>query len=108
MNKKNKIHPIIKIILVLFVIYIIMFISSISGYYEGRIRNKVSLTNEKINEFEELIQNGEEIDLDAFLQKEEVDYSNKLSDFGEKMTFQVQEFVKESVNLIGNIFKTLF
>ena len=50
MNKKKKMHPILKILCALFIVYIALFIANMSGYYEGRVRSRVELTNEKILE----------------------------------------------------------
>lgn len=108
MVKKKKMHPVLKILWGLFIVYIALFIANISGYYEGRVRSKVELTNEKIMEFENLVQNGEEIDMDSFLQMEREDYSNKVSNLGEKITVGLQDFVKNGMYIVGNVFKSLF
>ncbi len=108
MPKKKKVHPIIRILEVLFVIFIALFIANSSGYYEGKVRNKVAITNDKIEEFEQMLANGDDVDLNNFLANDRVDYSNKLSNFGEKLTMDVQVIVKNSFEFIGNIFKSLF
>lgn len=108
MNKKKTMHPILKIILLLFFIYIAFFVVDMSGYYEGKIRNNVELTSDRIIEFEQLVQSGEDIDLESFLKKDNEDYSNKVSRFGEKLTLELQDIVKDTVDIIGDIFKSLF
>ena len=69
--------PILKILGFLFIIYIALFIANMSGYYESKIRDQVIVTEEGIKEFEEKIQNGEEIDITSFLNNEREDYSSK-------------------------------
>ena len=86
MNKKKKMHPILKILCALFIVYIALFIANMSGYYEGRVRSRVELTNEKILE----------------------DYSNSFSNFGEKLTANIENVVKDGMHIIGNVFKSLF
>ena len=59
-------------------------------------------------EFEDLVKNGEEIDLESFLKKDDTDYSNKVSRFGEKFTLELQDVIKDTIDIIGDIFKSLF
>ena len=79
MNKKKKSSIFLKILGVLFVVYIALFIANMSGYYESKIRDEVTITDEGIKEFEEKVQNGEEIDITSFLNKDRVDYSSNKS-----------------------------
>ena len=75
MNKK-----IIKlIIIVTLIIFVSAYIISESGYYEYTMQQKTIITNEKIKEFEEDIKNNESIDLKEYLDKEQNDYSNKIT-----------------------------
>ncbi len=108
MNKKKKMHPILKILCALFIVYIALFIANMSGYYEGRVRSRVELTNEKILEFEKLVQSGENIDIESFVNPEKEDYSNSFSNFGEKLTANIENVVKDGMHIIGNVFKSLF
>ena len=72
-----------KIIKLLSLLIIIAFISSYiiasSGYYEYTMQRRTIITNEKIKEFEEDVKNNKEIDLKNYLDKEEIDYSNKIT-----------------------------
>jgi len=108
MNKKKKSNIFLKILGFLFIIYIALFIANLSGYYESKIRDKVIVTNEEIKEFESKVQNGEDIDITSFLNNERVDYSSKMSNFGDNLTVGVENFVKESMQIFGDIFKSLF
>ena len=108
MPKKKKIHPILKILFVFFIIYIALYIASSSGYYETRIRNKVTITDNNIKDFEEKIKNGEEINLDSYLTNDIIDYSNSVSKMGDKLTNGVEIFVFKGSKLVGDIIKSLF
>lgn len=108
MNKNKKLHPILKIMVALFVVFIALFIANMSGYYESKIREGTTITEDKIKEFEEKIQNGEEIDIEAFLNNDRVDYSNKISNLGEKLTVNIETVFKDGMHIIGNILKSLF
>ena len=75
MNKK-----IIKlIIIVTLIIFVSAYIISESGYYEYTMQQRTIITNEKIKEFEEDVRNNESIDLKEYLDKEQNDYSNKIT-----------------------------
>ena len=108
MGKKKKLHPILKILIVLFVVFLSLFIASNSGYYEAKIRDKVIVTDEKIKEFEEKLQNGEEIDIDSFLGTDVIDYSSPMSNLGDKLTSGVENFVFKGMKIFGDILKSLF
>lgn len=108
MTKKKKLHPILKILLGLFILYLTLFIASTSGYYEAKIRDKVIVTDEKIKEFEEKLHNGEEIDINSFLDNEIVDYSSKMSNIGDSLTSGIENFVYKGMNIFGDIIKSLF
>lgn len=108
MNKKKKSSIFLKILGVLFVIYIALFIANMSGYYESKIRNDVTITDEGIKEFEEKVQNGEEIDITSFLNKDRVDYSSNMSNIGDSLTSSFENVISYGANIVSNIFKSLF
>jgi len=75
MNKK-----IIKLIIVItIVVFIVSYLVSESGYYEYTMQQRSIITNEKIKEFEEDVKNNENIDLKEYLEREQVDYTNKFT-----------------------------
>ncbi len=108
MVKRKKIHPVLKILLAFFIVFIALYIASFSGYYEGRIRNKVIVTENNIKDFEDKIANGEEINLDSYLENDNIDYSNKVSKLGDNLTSSIEIFVTKSSKVITDILKSLF
>ncbi len=108
MSKKKKLHPILKILMVLFIVYIALFIANMSGYYESKIRDRVVVTEEGIKEFEEKVQNGEEIDITAFLKNERIDYSSPMSNFGDNLTSGIEVFVSDGMKFVEDILKSIF
>lgn len=108
MEKKKNNHFVIKLLSVLFLIYIALFIANLSGYYESKIRENTIVTEEGIKEFEEKIQNGEDIDVTSFLKNEREDYSNKWSNLGDKVTNNLEGFIVKSFGFVGDIVKSLF
>ena len=106
--KKKKNNPILKIIGVLFIIFIALFIANMSGYYEGKIRDRVIITEDGIKEFEEKVQNGEEVDITSFLNSERIDYSSKMSNLGDGVTESIENFVSSGADFVFDILKSLF
>ncbi len=106
--KKKKTNPVLRILGLLFIVYIALFIASTSGYYESKIRDKVVVTEEGIKEFEEKVQNGEEIDIEAFLNNERIDYSSNMSTLGDNLTNSLENAVSGGMKIVTDILRSLF
>lgn len=107
MKKKNN-NWFLKLLGCLFVVYIALFIANISGYYENKVRDNVTLTDHQIKKFEEHLVNGEEIDLNSFLKNEKDDYSSKISKVGDNITSNLEKILADGITFITNILKSLF
>lgn len=108
MGKKKKGNIFLKILGCLFILFIALFIANMSGYYESKIRDRVIVTEEGIKEFEEKLQNGEEIDITSFLNNEREDYSSGMSNLGDNLTSGIENFVANSMGIVKDIIKSLF
>lgn len=108
MHKKKKGSIILKILSFLFTIYMALYIANMSGYYENKIRQDVFVTDEGIKEFENKVQNGEEIDISSFLNKDTPDYNSNFSRLGEAFTSSLETIVYKGSNILGSIIKSLF
>lgn len=108
MGKKKKENIFLKILGCLFVLFIALFIANMSGYYEGKIREEVSVTEEGIKAFEEAIKKGENIDITSFLNNSKVDYSSKMSNLGDNLTYGLENFVSKGMGFVVDILKSLF
>jgi len=60
-------------------IFLASYLIASTGYYEYTMQQRTILTNEKIKEFEEDIKNNENIDIKDYLEEENIDYSNKIT-----------------------------
>ena len=69
------------ILIVIIIIYISSYYVANSGYYEYHLQEKTVLTNEKIKEFEQDVKDNQNIDIKDYLAYEEVDYTNRITDF---------------------------
>jgi len=106
--KKKKGNIFLKILGFLFIIFMALFIANMSGYYESKIRDKVIVTEEGIKEFEEKVQNGEDIDITSFLNNERVDYSSSMSNLGDNLTTGIENVVSSGMEVVTDILKSLF
>ena len=98
MKKNNLLKAIIIIILI---IYISSYYVSNSGYYEYHMQQKTVLTNQKIKEFEKDIKDNQNIDIKDYLATEELDYSNKLSNF-------IYNLSEDGKNISRKVMKLIF
>lgn len=98
MKKKNKI---IKIFIFLcFISYLTFYTAGKAGYYEYNERKKMTFTKEQIEQFEEDVKTGKNIDIKEYLKNTNKNYQNKLS----KTTLNISEYIgkitKKGVNII--------
>ncbi|MEG0794768.1 MAG: hypothetical protein RSG95_03120, partial [Bacilli bacterium] len=105
---KKKHNLFFKILFVLFVVFIGLFIASESGYYEAKVSQKVLLTDKSIKKFEEDVLNGESVDINTYILKENKDYANNFTKLGDKFTESVEIFITDGFGGIIDVFKTLF
>ena len=96
---KNKFFKFILIIII--IIFISSYYISNSGYYEYHMQQRTILTNEKIIEFEKDVKNGTNIDLKTYLENDNIDYSNKLSNL-------LYELSNKGTKITRKIIKALF
>lgn len=106
--RKKKNNPILKILGILFILFMALYIANMSGYYEGKIRDNVIITEEGIKEFEKKVQNGEEIDITSFLNNERIDYSSSMSNLGDGVTESIENIVFKGMDFVIDILKSLF
>ena len=65
MKKKTNLFK--KFLTISFIIFMGLYISSISGFYEAKLSNKVALTDEAIKEFENDVIEGKTIDVNTYI-----------------------------------------
>lgn len=105
---KKKKNWFLRLLFISFLIFLGLYIASISGYYEAQVSNKVALTNEAIKNFEQDVLDGKTVDINTYIQKENKDYSNKMTDLGDKITESVQKFLTSGFGGIWDALKVLF
>lgn len=88
------------IIIIILIIFVSSYIISESGYYEYTMQQRTVITNEKIKEFEEDIRNNESIDLKEYLDKEQNDYSNKITTLVYNISDNSNKFARKAIKYL--------
>lgn len=105
---KKKPNVFLKILSILFIIFLALFIASESGYYEAKLGEKVALTDDAIKQFEEDVLNGENVDINTYILKENVSYENNFTKAGDKFSEMVEGFITDGIGGALSVIKTLF
>ncbi len=106
--EKKKTNIFLKMLVVMFIIFMGLFIASESGYYEATLNNKVVLTDQNIQKFEEDVLNGEVIDVNSYILEDKKNYENKFTNAGDKFSEVVESFVTDGLKGVFDCLKTLF
>lgn len=89
------------ILVVIIIIFTASYVISESGYYEYTMQQRTIITNEKIKEFEQDVKDNKDIDLIEYLEKDNINYSNKITTF-------VYNISDTSNKLARKVIKTIF
>ena len=105
---KHKPNWFLRVVLVFFIAFMVMYISTVTGYQEKKLHDKVIFTEDKINEFENDLLAGKEVDIKNYLNNEYIDYSNFLTRTGDVFTETVESFITNGLTGVWNTLKVLF
>ena len=105
---KKKSNWFLRILFMFFVIFVMSYIVTRSGYYEAKLRNKTTLTDQKIKQFEDDVKEGKSISLDSYYTEEKPDYSSLLSNTGKKLSNNLSKSIIGFFTQFGKIVKKLF
>ena len=86
------------------VIFLTLYFSQLTGYYEFKNYQKMSLTQDQIAQFEPDIKDGKQVDIKDYVVNTDKDYQNKFSKTGLKLSTGISDLVKNSV---AKIFGTI-
>lgn len=107
MEKKKKVNWFKIIFSTLFVAYISLYFLNVSGYYDGNIRRKVQFTEEQIEAFERDVAAGENVDIKDYLKDQNKDFTNNISKFGYKLSFNIDRMFNSGVKEILRVLSKL-
>lgn len=88
----------------LFFSFLIVYFSELTGYYEYQNYKKAELTKEQIEEFENDIKEGKNVDINNYLVIDNKKYNNSLSKITSKISNGISNIVFSGVE---NTFKFL-
>ena len=98
-NKKTK--KLIKMIFFLcFISYLTFYIAGQSGYYEYTERKKMTFTKEQIEQFENDVKEGKNIDIKEYIKNTDKNYQNKLSKGTLEISETISKYTKKGINII--------
>lgn len=103
----KKINPPKLILIITILIFICSYYISNSGYYEYELKQKTYLTNEKIKEFEKDIKNNQNIDIKTYLDPEDTNYSNKLTNAIYKLSDKGNHLMQSGMKALFKKLSTL-
>lgn len=109
-DKKIKIFNKIfwKIFLALLFGFGALYISEISGYYEFQEHKQVTLTNEKIKEFEADIKEGKDINIKDYIDEKEMKLDNNFSNAGIFFSETIGEWLGNGLEATFDFFGSVF
>ncbi len=96
---KNKVFLVIFLSFLIF--FLILLLAQSQGYYKNRNEKAKVLTDEQIENFEEDIREGKDIDIKRYVLYEDKDYSNKV-------TSNIYSFSLKLENVFDSVIKTVF
>lgn len=88
----------------LLIAYISLYFGSLSGYYEYKNYQKMTLTEEQIKRFEEDVKEGKEIDVEDYIVEEQPVHNNKIANTGKKLSYGISNALSK---VLTKTFKTL-
>lgn len=86
-------------VLLIIIGFLGLFFAYSNGYYEKMQGDKMVLTNQMIEEFEEDVLNGENVTIESYL-KEEKDYSTNTSKASLKLSNKIENIVDSGIKFI--------
>ena len=87
------------LILITIVCFFGLYYAYSNGYYEKRQQDKVILTNEMIEEFEQDIKDGKDVTIEDYFE-EEKDYSSRVSRLSLNMSDKASNIVDSAIKYI--------
>ena len=108
MDKPKRKNYFFKLLAILFLLYVSLLIAYESGYYETKARNRATLTKEAMQEFESDLQSGKVVDIKDYLKEEKIDYSNKVTKIGNRVSKSLSDFMTKGLKGAFNALKGLF
>ncbi len=105
---KKKTNYLFIFTIILFLIFISLYLSQINGYYEYKNYSKMTLTKEAMEQFENDVDEGKNVIFTDYLDNTYVDYSNNMSNLGNKTSEIIEYIFKKGLKKSYKIISALF
>ena len=86
------------IVLILVFLFFVLYFMQASGYNEYTRNRENMLTEEQIKEYEEDIEAGKDVTIKDYLNKDKVNYDNKVSDLGLDLSELIGDVFNKGMN----------
>ena len=86
------------IILILVFLFFVLYFMQASGYNEYTRNRKNMLTEKQIREYEEDIESGKDVTIKDYLNKDKVNYDNKVSELGLDLSELIGDIFNKGMN----------
>lgn len=86
------------IIIILVFLFFVLYFMQASGYNEYTRNRENMLTEEEIKEYEEDIEAGKDVTIKDYLNKDKVNYDNKVSDLGLDLSELIGDVFNKGMN----------
>lgn len=97
-EKYKKVNNVFKFLFFFFLIaFITVYLSHATGYYDYELHKKVTLTEEKIKQFEQDVADGKNIDLKEYIEHTDKNYKTKTSRLGSRISENIEAGVKKGI-----------
>ena len=87
------------IVLILVFLFFVLYFMQASGYNEYTRNRENMLTEEQIKEYEEDIETGKDVTIKDYLNKDKVNYDNKVSDIGLNLSELIGDVFNKGMNV---------
>ena len=87
------------IVLILVFLFFVLYFMLASGYNEYTRNRENMLTEEQIKEYEEDIEAGKDVTIKDYLNKDKVNYDNKVSDIGLNLSELIGDVFNKGMNV---------
>lgn len=91
------------IVLILIFLFFVLYFMQASGYNEYTRNRENMLTEEQIKEYEEDIEAGKDVTIKDYLNKDKVNYDNKVSDLGLDLSELIGDVFNKGMNAFFNM-----
>ena len=87
------------IVLILVFLFFVLYFMQASGYNEYTRNRENMLTEEQIKEYEEDIEAGKDVTIKDYLNKDKVNYENKVSELGLDLSRLIEDIFNKGMNV---------